>query len=129
MPYITQENRERVADFDNESNMLCIDLSEISCGGDLNYLFTFLAGAYIEKHGLRYQNISDVMGAYSGSLREIERLVIDPYEEYTEMKNGGISSLQNLNGQAYDLVDEFNEGVEDDLLRGEVVPFKAVNDE
>jgi len=128
MPYILQETRDKLASHDEHSNMFCIDLDELNCGGDLNYLFTFLAGQYIEQKGLRYQNISDVLGAYNGSQREIERLVIDPYEEYTELKNGGIDSLQNLNVQAEDLTIRLK-FPEDEEFEGEVIPFNKVEND
>jgi len=76
MPYITQESRDNLVTAQN--------------GGDLNYQISMLCAAYIAEHGLRYHNISDVVGALEGAKQEFFRKVVNPYEEITENENGGV---------------------------------------
>ena len=76
MPYITQESRDNLVTAQN--------------GGDLNYQISMLCARYIMEHGLRYKNISDVVGALEGAKQEFFRKVVDPYENLKEMQNGGV---------------------------------------
>lgn len=78
MPYITQESRDNLVTAQN--------------GGDLNYSISTLCAQYIREHGLRYKNISDVVGALEGAKQEFFRKVVDPYENLKEMQNGGVYS-------------------------------------
>jgi len=76
MPYITQESRDNLVTAQN--------------GGDLNYQISMLCATYIAEHGLRYHNISDVVGALEGAKQEFFRMVVNPYEEIKENENGGV---------------------------------------
>ena len=81
MPYITQQDRKilKIDDFQYLKN-----------GGELNYAITTLCARYIEQNGLRYKNISDVVGALEGAKMEFFRKVVNPYEQIKEDENGAI---------------------------------------
>jgi hypothetical protein len=78
MPYVTIDDREtyhpkfKVASFP----------------GQLNYQITVLITEYIKKHGLKYQNINDVIGALEGAKLEFYRRAAAPYESIKIEENG-----------------------------------------
>lgn len=88
MPYITKEDRNRIAGFAEEE----IYIGQIRNGGDLNYSISILCAQYIREHGISYKNISDVIGALEGAKQEFFRKVVDSYENLKEMQNGGVYS-------------------------------------
>lgn len=91
MPYLTQEKKNQIHNDDfKETKKLTIDLDKINCGGDLNYLFTILAIAYLDKHGLNYNNSSDVTKAMDNCKDEFYRRLLGPYEDMAIAKNGDV---------------------------------------
>ena len=129
MPYITQENRDNLTEANYDDNSVTIYFDALECGGDLNYLFTMLAAQYLKNKGIRYQNISDVLGAYNGSQREIERLIIDPYEELTHTTNGSIPQIDWAEQEIENRWNDFHTADQELENLGEVVPFKVVENE
>jgi hypothetical protein len=89
MPYIKQEDREKWAEGEIEEIADRID----NCG-DFNYVVTVLAQSYLEKKGLRYQNINDVVGALEGAKLELYRRIASPYEDSKIVENGDVNVLQ-----------------------------------
>jgi len=92
MPYITKEDR--VAAIKIQSNTrvgVAISVGQsLNSGAELNYFITEILNSYMAHKGLRYSNISDVMGALEGAKLEFVRKVVNPYEEKKEQENGGI---------------------------------------
>jgi hypothetical protein len=86
MPYI--ENKDR--------NKFTLDtlLSEIQyhgiTPGELNYLITRLAKAYVDTKGLNYTHINDVLGALEGAKQEFYRRVAVNYEQNKIKSNGDV---------------------------------------
>jgi predicted DNA-binding protein with PD1-like motif len=58
--------------------------------GELNFLFTEAITDYIEKQGLSYQTINDVVGALEGAKLEFYRRVAAPYEDVKIEENGDV---------------------------------------
>ncbi len=58
--------------------------------GDLNYLFTQIAIAYLQVHGTNYQRINDVLGALEGAKLEFYRRVAAYYEDTKIHTNGDV---------------------------------------
>jgi hypothetical protein len=89
MPYIDDIRRNHffvsLDDLKNDMD----DINNLSAG-DLNYLVFNLAVQYIRLKGKNYNNISDAMKALTGAAHEIERRVLDPYEDAAIKKNGDI---------------------------------------
>ena len=100
MPYITQENRDDLYDREN-----CAEN-----GGELNYLISQLCAEYIYTHGLRYSNISDVVGALEGAKQEFFRQVVNPYEELKILENGGLPAYH---WAEYEIREKREKAVED----------------
>jgi len=88
MPYIDQKSRKPLDD--RLSSLLAyIDFNGIS-GGDLNYLMTKLANAYLDKHGTSYSIIKDVIGTFECAKLEFYRRVAAGYEDKKISQNGDV---------------------------------------
>lgn len=58
--------------------------------GDLNYIFSTEALAYLQKKGESYQSYNDIIGALEGAKIELYRRRIAAYEDLAIKKNGDI---------------------------------------
>jgi hypothetical protein len=85
MPYIRQEQRDELMN-------LQIKIADMPAAnaGELNFLFTLVVRAYIEKHGLNYQKINDVVGALESAKAEFQRRIVGPYEDKKIVENGDV---------------------------------------
>jgi len=79
MPYIIKERRESL-----------LPPAQVESTGELNYMMTMLAIKYIKDHGLSYQSINDVLGAFDGASKEFYKRVAEPYELKKRKKNGDV---------------------------------------
>lgn len=79
MPYIKEEDREQIADFNHPVN-----------AGELNYKITLLLIEYLENNGKNYQKMNDIMGALEGAKLEFYRRVAAPYEDQKIKENGDV---------------------------------------
>lgn len=88
MPYITKADRERY----REPLLHLRDVIQAGgiTNGDLNFLMTFLALLYVEKHGESYNTLSDVVKAFECAKLEFYRRKVSPYEDRKIMQNGDI---------------------------------------
>lgn len=97
MPYITENRRYvvRIGLHHLESDMKDLNRDETGpiVAGDLNYIAFSLALEYIKLKGKSYNNISDAIKALTGAAHEIERRVLDPYEDKVILKNGDIDDV------------------------------------
>lgn len=80
MPYIRQSGRD-----DMLSGKRTADNA-----GDLSFGLTTLVHLYVEKHGLCYQTLNDVVGALEGTKAEFQRRVVAPYEDGKIAVNGDL---------------------------------------
>lgn len=85
MPYIKQEDRERITD-----NGLGIEIDAPNNAGELNYAITMLCDTYFKINGGRYQQINDIVGALEGAKLEFYRRVAAPYEDVKIKENGDV---------------------------------------
>jgi hypothetical protein len=89
MPYIKQEDRENegitnLQTVSQEVGYLCDN------GGDMNFAFCTIVDEFIRQKGLRYQNISDIIGALDGAKAEFQRRIVGPYEDQKLAENGEV---------------------------------------
>lgn len=90
MPYIKQTRR-------IELGTLRDGVFEIpQTAGELNYLFTQMALAYISTWHTDYQKINDVLGALEGAKLEFYRRIVVPYEQKKIEENGDIDGYENI---------------------------------
>lgn len=85
MPYINKLERE-----DLDSWLVEEMLPQPETAGQLNYLFSLIARDYINKQGLKYQAINDIIGALEGAKMEFYRRVAAPYEDQKIVENGDV---------------------------------------
>jgi hypothetical protein len=84
MPYIDDKDREK---FGEE---LVKVAKSIENAGQMNYVVTMLIKSYLERKGLRYQNLNDLLGALEGAKLELYRRVVAPYEDEKVESNGDV---------------------------------------
>lgn len=87
MPYIKPENRKV---FEKPIN----EISEnIISDGELNFVITSLLHKELNKRGLNYQNVNDLVGMLECAKLEFYRTVAAPYENIKMDQNGRVSNL------------------------------------
>ena len=84
MPYIDDKDREK---FGEE---LVKVAKSIENAGQMNYVVTMLIKSYLERKGLCYQNLNDLIGALEGAKLELYRRVAAPYEDKKVESNGDV---------------------------------------
>lgn len=94
IPYIVEERRRVLETGLNHLKKSMVKLEEDFdtpiVAGDLNYLVYSLALQYIKIRGKGYNNISDAIKALTGAAHEVERRILDSYENEMIIKNGDI---------------------------------------
>lgn len=94
MPYLKPRDREKFY-----SLLAILNGLEFESAGELNYALTLLAHRYVASKGIKYQNLNDVMGAFSGASQEFYRKIVAPYEELKIKENGGVAHEVYLNSE------------------------------
>ena len=87
MPYVNSESRDR---FRVALNSVRAAIGAACTPGDLNYVLTKVALAYVEARGENYTHINDVLGALEGAKQEFYRRVAVPYENQKIVENGDV---------------------------------------
>jgi len=80
MPYVEQRLRTRLRHF----------LKHPTTPGELNYMVAMSVIKYVDRNGLNYQVINDVVGALEGVKAEFQRRVVAPYEDRKIAENGDL---------------------------------------
>ena len=81
MPYITSENKTKLAHRDNQ---------HAETVGELTYLLYKLCLQYIKDKGVGYQIYAEVLGALSATSRELYRKEVAVYEDEKIQMNGDV---------------------------------------
>lgn len=84
MPYIKQEEREFNAC--DSCGHFCAPIAS----GQLNFAISLYLNEYVERKGLSYQTINDILGALEGAKLEFYRRVAAPYENLKMVQNGDV---------------------------------------
>ncbi len=85
MPYITPQRKEAFAEFKH-----AVDELRVDSPGELNYLVTMLALAYLNQHGETYRTLNEVIGAMECAKFELYRRRVTPLEESKREENGDV---------------------------------------
>ena len=84
MPYIEKKNRGRFED-------AIRDIGEvISCVGDINYVFTRILNDTIERQGISYTLLNELIGVLECAKLELYRRKVAPYEDVKIAENGDV---------------------------------------
>lgn len=88
MPYIKHEKRVELLD------LYVYELFEyVDCAGDLNYIVSDLCNAYLQRHGLNYKNLNELIGALECAKIELYRRMAAPYEDQKILENGDVYDI------------------------------------
>ena len=82
MPYITQDQRNKLAEDKTPTN-----------AGELNYCITMLVQNYLDEKLFNYQTVNDVVGALEGAKLEFYRRVAATYEDLKIQQNGDVYNV------------------------------------
>tara|TARA_B100000941_G_scaffold72482_1_gene49195 strand:- start:1731 stop:1985 length:255 start_codon:yes stop_codon:yes gene_type:complete len=82
MPYIKKEDRIKL----NKSNIS-------NNSGELNFQITMLINSYLERKGVSYTNLNEVIGVLECAKLEIYRRLAAKYEDKKISENGDVYSL------------------------------------
>ena len=84
MPYIPQNDRDNAQVKLSDDNLIFTPEN----AGELNYVVTKFIDNYLEKHGVRYRHINEMIGALECCKLELYRRIASPYEDVVMRKNG-----------------------------------------
>jgi hypothetical protein len=87
MPYILPDDRDKLR---TATDAIAAVIDETSTAGDLNYMISLMAKAYIDAKGLRYEHLNAVVGALDSCKAEFQRRVVAPYEDKKIGENGDV---------------------------------------
>ena len=87
MPYITHDERTRL---DVVTGAIDAAITDKTSAGELNYLVSHLAKAYIGAKGMRYEHLNAAVGALESAKAEFQRRVVAPYEDKKIVENGDV---------------------------------------
>lgn len=84
MPYVKIDNRKQ---FEQDLKHICnFNLTD----GDMNYIFTYIINNQLNKRGLNYQNINNLIGLLECCKLELYRRIAEPYEDKKIIENGDV---------------------------------------
>lgn len=87
MPYILTADRDKLQ---SATDAIAAVVDQNTTAGDLNYMISLMARAYIEAKGLRYEHLNAVVGALDSAKAEFQRRVVAPYEDQKIAENGDV---------------------------------------
>jgi len=90
MPYIKQENRQQIDEIIELAVTPFGIGSMLKDAGEINYVITQILLGYVEKMGVRYRHINEVMGAIECAKLELYRRLAGPYEDRKIEENGDV---------------------------------------
>lgn len=89
MPYIAQERRGAIAEYNADYDSVVVIAESVTNAGDLNFAITKLIWAYFQNH-LDYQGHNDIVGALDNAKDEWKRRVQNNYEDMKCAENGDV---------------------------------------
>lgn len=84
MPYIKQEARKAIEDPLAEADVA------IASPGELNFAITTLCKKYLDKHGINYTKLNEVVGVLECAKLELYRRRVVSYEDLKIKENGDV---------------------------------------
>jgi hypothetical protein len=92
MPYLKSIDR-----FEIEQDLDTIGFSDFvpNNGAHLNFIVCTLVNNYIEKNGLDYAGLQEMIGSLDCAKMEIYRRIAGPYEDKKIKENGDVFSLKS----------------------------------
>ena len=69
---------------------LAKDQPKLENGAEFNFVISYLADEFIERHGLSYHTLEEIIGALEAAKQEFLHRVVDPYEAMAANRNGDV---------------------------------------
>ena len=88
MPYISQRERDSL-DYSIEALGIRVACGD-SIAGEFNYAISKMVNLILDKRGLNYANINEIIGALECVKLELYRRVVSPYEDAKIAENGDV---------------------------------------
>jgi hypothetical protein len=89
MPYIKPENRTKYQTLINDLVTTLTETDENSVKGELNYFICSTIKRYLMIKGFNYARANDIIGGtLTMAQHELNRRLVDPYEDQKQMQNG-----------------------------------------
>ncbi len=90
MPYIKEEDRKQIDELTDLATTPFMIGWQLTSAGEINYIITQILRGYLDKKGVRYSNINEVIGAVECAKLEIYRRLAAPYEDRKIKENGDV---------------------------------------
>ena len=87
MPYILPDDRQKLKP---ATDAIASVIDGSTTAGDLNFMISLMAKAYVDAKGLRYEHLNAVVGALDSCKAEFQRRVVAPYEDKKIGENGDV---------------------------------------
>jgi hypothetical protein len=87
MPYIAQGSRSL---YDRALARLAESINDATPAGDLNYIITRISADWLQKRGLSYSALADVVAVLETAKLEFYRRIAGPYEDGKAALNGDV---------------------------------------
>lgn len=89
MPYIIKDRRKEIT-FKTVADGLCVAMNQINTSGELNYAITEILINYLNRKGISYTNMNEVVGVLECAKLELYRRMIASYENIKIEENGDV---------------------------------------
>lgn len=94
MPYITQDKRKQIIEesdvFGDGEIFHHVVMEHIDKPGELNYAITVMMINYLNRKGVSYTNMNEVIGVLECAKLELYRRMTAPYEDTKIDENGDV---------------------------------------
>lgn len=96
MPYIEQKDRDEIFcphnndEYPDIKIYNTINLENINKAGELNYAITEIMIDYLNRKGVSYTNMNEVVGVLECAKLELYRRMTAPYEDQKIIENGDV---------------------------------------
>lgn len=93
MPYLPEDDRLAVEETLLEDGIMWVPDN----AGQLNFAISNFINGYLQKNGLRYNNVNEMIGALECCKLELYRLIAGPYEDVKLAENGEVYNAATPN--------------------------------
>ena len=90
MPYIPNERRDLLVQFDEKNHRFLISTINVTTPGDLAFVFYRLCQFFIIRNGRKFETLNALIGVLETTKGEVSRRIVWPYEDKKMRENGDV---------------------------------------
>ena len=90
MPYIPNERRDLLVQFDEKNHRFLISTINVTTPGDLACVFYRLCQFFIIRNGRKFETLNALIGVLETTKGEVNRRIVWPYEDKKMRENGDV---------------------------------------